>query len=239
MENKIKEIAELIKKSKYVVVFTGAGMDTESNIPDFRGRDGIWKDVDPMTVASVDALYDNYSLFHEFYKSRMRMLEDYKPHKGHYILSEWEEKGIIKSIATQNISGLHELAGNKNIAELHGSARTYKCNNCNEIVSSEDFLEKISCKNCGGEILRPNVTLFGENLPEKEWNMALKEVKKSDLLIVIGTSLEVSPVNQFPNLAGGKTIYINNENKQKVHEFDYVVKGKVGKILEDLNYYIK
>ncbi len=238
MVDKLKDIANLIKESKYLVVFTGAGMDTESDVPDFRGEDGIWKKVDPSLVASIDSLYKDYSLFHEFYKSGMKMLDDYKPHKGHLILADWEKEGILKSVATQNISGLHKLAGNKKIAELHGNAVTYRCDGCNEPASQVEFLEKSKCKKCGDKHLRPNITLFGEMLPEKDWDMAEREIRKSDLLIVIGTSLEVSPVNQLPNIAGGKTLYINDENKQRVHEFDFVIKGKVGKVLEDLDKFI-
>ena len=145
---------------------------------------------------------------------------------------------LIKSIATQNVSRFHTLAGSKNISELHGKIRTFKCNNCNEPADQIDFLEKRNCKNCGQEALRPMVTLFGESLPEKDWNIALREIEKSDLLIVIGSSLAVSPVNQMPNIAGGKTVYINDEIKQRVHDFDYIVKGKAGEVLEELTKYI-
>lgn len=234
MNIEVMDLVKLIKGSNYLVVFTGAGVDTESNIPDFRGKDGWWKNIDPMTVANIDTLYENYSLFHEFYSMRIKLLESCRPHRGHYILAEWEEKGIIKSIATQNVSRFHALAGSKNISELHGNIRTFKCNNCNEPADQIEFIEKRNCKNCGEETLRPMVTLFGESLPQKDWNMALREIENSDLLIVIGSSLAVSPVNQMPNIAGGKTVYINDEIKQTIHDFDFIVKGKAGEILEEL-----
>lgn len=238
MNNEIMELAKLIKNSNYVVVFTGAGMDTESNVPDFRGKGGWWKNIDPMTVANIDVLYENYSLFHEFYSMRIKLLDNCTPHRGHFILAEWEEQGLIKSIATQNVSRFHALAGSKNISELHGNIRTFKCNNCNEPADKIEFIEKGKCKICGKQTLRPAVTLFGESLPEKDWNIALEEIESSDLLIVIGSSLAVSPVNQMPNIAGGKTVYINDEIKQKVHNFDFIIKGKVGEILEELINYI-
>ena len=117
----IKALAGLMKESNYSVVLTGAGMDTESNIPDFRGKDGLWRKIDPRLVASVDTLEENYSMFREFYIERINRLKGVNPHEGHYILAEFEEKGIIKSIATQNVSALHELAGSKNVNELHGN----------------------------------------------------------------------------------------------------------------------
>lgn len=238
MNIEIMELAKLIKQSNYLVVFTGAGMDTESNVPDFRGKDGWWKNIDPMTVANIDTFYENYSLFHEFYSMRIKLLENSAPHRGHYILAEWEEQGLLKSIATQNVSRFHALAGSQNISELHGNIRSFKCNNCNETADQIEFLEKRNCKSCGEKSLRPRVTLFGEPLPENDWNMALREIENSDLLIVIGSSLAVSPVNQMPNIAGGKTVYINDEIKQRVHDFDCIVKGKAGEVLEELTIYI-
>lgn len=233
MDKNIKELASIIKNSRNTVVMTGAGMDTESNIPDFRSQDGIWRKVDPRTVATIDALYANYPLFREFYSERIKNLESISPHEGHYVLAELEEKGYIRSIATQNISGLHAMAGSKNIYELHGNIRDIICNNCKEAATIDEFLENKNCKNCGKEELRPGVVLFGETLPTTILQNAILDIESSDVLIVIGTSLEVYPVNQFPYMTRGKTIYINMEDARG-YNFDLKVMGKAKEILVQL-----
>src|SRR5699024_5408448 len=130
-------------------------------------------------------------------------------HGGHYILADFEEKGIIKSIATQNISNLHNKAGSKNVNQLHGNIKGIRCNDCNHESSVDDFFNHKKCTSCGSSILRPNVVLFGEALPVDPWVSAQYYIKSSDLLIVLGTSLEVSPVNQLPLLTDGKRVLIN------------------------------
>ncbi len=222
-----------IESSRATVLLTGAGMDTESNIPDFRSRDGWWRKYDPRALASIDNLHNNYPLFKEFYSMRIRLLEDIKPHRGHYILADLEEKGLIKTIATQNVSGLHFMAGSKNVYELHGNIQTVSCNNCGKEGQIKDFLEGKNCSKCGN-LLRPNVVLFGEGLPMEAWTLAEKDIRNSDLLIVLGTSLEVSPVNQLPLIAGGKTVLINKEDVGRNYDFDMRLIGKAGEILEGL-----
>jgi NAD-dependent deacetylase len=234
MENKVRELKDLMEKARHVVVLTGAGMDTESNIPDFRGKDGLWRNLDPRLLASVDTFEENYPLFREFYATRLKLLETRQPHRGHYILAELEEKGLIQAIATQNVSRLHHLAGSKHVYELHGNIRTFRCHYCNEPAEPEEFFDNRNCSNCAQPGLRPNVTLFGESLPTDAWNNTMTEVLQSDLLIVIGTSLEVSPVNQIPRFAKGKTVYINDEIAAKGYHFDLVIQGKAKKVLEQL-----
>jgi len=235
IKNGVADLALLMKKSKYTVVLTGAGMDTESNIPDFRSENGWWKNIDSRTVADIDTFYENYSLFHEFYAMRLNLLEGIKPHKGHYILAELEEKGIIQSIATQNVASLHTIAGSKKVYELHGNIRRIRCNSCNNTSELQNFLNKEKCGICGDKALRPNVVLFGETLPSDAWDNALYEIKKCDLLIVIGTSLEVYPVNQLPTLTKGKTVFINNEERGTNNLFDLILIGKAKEVLKELN----
>lgn len=225
-------LREWIKESRHTVVFTGAGMDTESKIPDFRGKDGWWKNMDPREVANIHAFHENYDLFQEFYAMRMNLLKDVKPHKGHYILAKLEEEGLIKSISTQNVSRLHSLAGSKNVYELHGNIQTVRCNYCYKPGDVEDFLDKKNCGYCGRQGLRPNVVLFGESLPMEAWHISEKEIRNSDLLIVIGTSLKVYPVNQLPLLAQGRTVLINMEDIGLDYGFDLRLIGKAGEILE-------
>lgn len=231
---KILELADLIEKSKYTVVFTGAGMDTESNIPDFRSKSGWWKNIDPSKVASIDALNKNYELFHEFYTMRINSLKNCTPHNGHHILAKLEERGLIQSIATQNVSGLHTKAGSKRVHELHGNIEKIKCDTCGRIAEVSDFIETKNCKRCGDGKLRPGVTLFGEMLPQEAWSATIEEVEKSKLLIVIGTSLEVYPANRIPKMTKGKTVLINMEDDKDMI-FDIKIKGKAKEVLEEVN----
>ena len=213
MGENIKEgveiLARLMKESNYTVVLTGAGMDTESNIPDFRSQDGLWKKYDPRLLASIDTFEENYPLFRDFYSERIKRLKNVRPHEGHYILADFERRGIIKSIATQNVSDLHRIAGNEKVYELHGNIRKIRCSSCGQEAGLDNFLKKAKCGVCGKDALRPEVVLFGESLPAKEWALAEEDIRKSDLLLVIGTSLEVYPVNQLPFFTRGKRVLIN------------------------------
>lgn len=230
----IEELYQMIEESNNVVILTGAGMDTQSNIPDFRSKNGWWKNIDPRTVASIDAFNYNYSLFHEFYSMRINLLQNAEPHDGHYILADFERKGKINRIATQNVAGLHILAGNKNVYELHGNIKAIVCNYCNQTANIEDFLNKRSCSFCGKNALRPNVVLFGEELPNDTWSLAEKNIRECDLLIIIGTSLEVYPVNQLPLIAKGKIVLINDEDVDFMRNFDIKLIGKAKEILREL-----
>lgn len=234
MKNKIIELSDLMKSANGVMVLTGAGMDTESNIPDFRSKNGLWEKIDPITMANIDSFYENYSLLHKFFSKGLELLKACEPHRGHYILAELERKGLIDAIATQNVSGLHAIAGSKNVYELHGNTQTFRCNYCGHSASPVEFLQKSHCGHCGKTALRPNVVLFGEPLPEDIWDKALDKVQDSDVLIVIGTSLEVYPVNKIPRLARGKTVYINDDIGKRAHKFDLTIEGKAKKVLEDL-----
>jgi NAD-dependent deacetylase len=231
----IEELALWISQSKYTVVLTGAGMDTESNSPDFRSKNGWWKSIDPRVVANIDTFYENYQLFHEFYEMRLKLLDEVKPHEGHYILAKLEKRGLIKSIATQNVSGLHAMAGSENVYELHGSIRKIRCNKCGQKAELADFMEGKACPNCGRNALRPDVVLFGEGLPQDAWDASFNDIEKSDLLVVIGTSLEVYPVNQLPLIAKGKSVLINNEDVGRNCNFNLKLIGTAKGILIDLD----
>lgn len=210
IQSKINELAKWLKESKYTVVLTGAGMSTESGLPDFRSKDGLWKKMDPMKLASTSTLTKDYDTFHEFYKMRWGNLSGCKPHKGYDILVKWEKNGLVDSIITQNVDDFHLVAGSKNVFRLHGSLNEYRCSICNVPVDKKDFLNKLPCKKCGGN-LRPGIVLFGEGLPEEELYGAINEMEKADLVIVIGTSLTVFPVSQLPDITRGKKVYINRE----------------------------
>lgn len=229
----IKTVAQWMKQGQSTVVLTGAGMSTESGIPDFRSQSGWWQNIDPRTVASTDSLQQNYALFREFYQMRIQALENCVPHKGHQILADLEQRGLITLIATQNVDQLHQQAGSKAVAELHGNIITMRCQKCSKPHSKEQFLANAICTYCSGK-LRPNVVLFGENLPSEAWNRSLTAIQHADVVLVIGTSLEVYPVNQLPKMAKGKLVYINLDQTTDNGEFDLVFEGTAGEILSQL-----
>ena len=234
----IKLLAGWIQQSRFTVVLTGAGMSTESGLPDFRSKSGWWKNYDPTTIASVDAMVANYPLFHEFYTMRLKTLAGCSPHRGHYILADWEARGLVHSIATQNVDGFHKAAGSRRVYELHGSLKSIRCIGCGRPGTVEDFLERADCRCCGGR-LRPGVVLFGEALPQDAWNSALQDIKQADLVLVIGTSLQVYPANQLPSMTAGKTAFINYEVQGTGSGFDMAVQGKAGEVLAELDRMIK
>ncbi|MCR2804849.1 SIR2 family NAD-dependent protein deacylase [Paenibacillus soyae] len=234
-ENALKELAQKLHLANgAVAVLTGAGMSMESGLPDFRSKDGWWRGIDPMTVATADALERNYELFREFYRFRIETAERYAPHEGHRILADWERGGTIRGIATQNVDGFHAMAGSRSIAELHGSIRTARCQRCGQEATTASFVGGQSCAGCQGK-LRPNVVLFGEPLPERAWNQALAWIREAELVLVIGTSLQVAPANQLPRLTSGCKAYIGLEPADGSYGFDISIQGKAGETLAALD----
>lgn len=233
----IETVASWLQHSTSTVILTGAGMSTESGIPDFRSKTGWWKSVDPRTVATVESLAGNYALFREFYQLRIEALEQAKPHKGHEILASWEQRGLVALVATQNVDGLHQLAGNKDVAELHGNIVTIRCEKCKKPHSKAHFMENAVCTYCMHH-LRPNVVLFGEALPQEAWNRTFNAVQSADVVLVIGTSLEVYPVNQLPKMAKGKLVYINLEVGTHTQGFDAMIQGTAGAVLVQLDAFL-
>lgn len=222
----IQSFAKLIQQAKKTVVFTGAGMSTESGLPDFRSKDsGLWKRFNPEQLATIDALTYRKEEFIAFYQYRLQALIDLAPHAGHFILAEWEHKGIIDSIITQNVDGFHHQAGSQHVMELHGSFRQFHCHNCKKIYDRTAFLQGETTCSCGGTI-RPNIVLFGETLPEQTFRQAEKASEAADLLIVLGSSLTVSPANMFPLLAkenGAKLVIVNHDPTAYDHDADLVI----------------
>lgn len=225
-------------ESNYTVVFTGAGMSTESGLPDFRSSKGLWKEKDPSRIATIDSLNQNVHEFIEFYRERVLGVKEYKPHQGHYILAKWENQGIIKSIITQNVDGFHQLAGSKQVAELHGTLQNLHCQLCGKRYSSDEYVNRDYYCECEG-ILRPSIVLFGETLPEDAFQFALQESEKADLFIVLGSSLTVTPANQFPLIAkenGAKLVIVNRDKTDFDPYADEVINHKnIGEVLKELN----
>lgn len=210
----MKKIVDLITASKHTVIFTGAGMSTESGLPDFRSEArGLWTRFNPNELANVNALINNQEEFTEFYRYRLSEITKFKPHIGHRILAEWEKTGLIKGIITQNVDGFHHDAGSKNVMELHGTFRKFHCHNCHKDYDRKAYLAGDSICTCGGTV-RPGIVLFGESLPQQTFNKAEHETLLADLFVVLGSSLSVSPANMFPMQAkenGAKLIIINRE----------------------------
>ncbi|MDP3386349.1 MAG: NAD-dependent deacylase [Eubacteriales bacterium] len=230
--HKINELASLLKNAHYTVILTGAGMSTESGIPDFRSREGLWQKFDPMRVARPETIREDYDAFHGFYKMRVETLKECKPHEGHLIVARMEKEGIVKTLVTQNVDDFHRIAGSEKVYNLHGSIRTFRCHDCLSPADETAFLGKKPCGFCGGR-LRPNVVLFGEGLPHNDLNEAISEIEKADLIIVIGTSLRVYPVNQLPFMAKAIKVYINREMEFQ-SSFDLTIQGSAKDVLVEL-----
>lgn len=237
-------ISEWLASSTYTVVFTGAGMSTESGLPDFRSANqGLWQQKDPSQVASVSALNDNVEEFMDFYRRRVIGVKEFSPHSGHHILADWGERGLVKSIITQNVDGFHQQAGSCHVAELHGTLQTVFCNSCGTVYSSEEYAQgTYRCKKCGG-FLRPSVVLFGEMLPEEPFNRAFEEAARADLFIVLGSSLSVTPANQFPLIAkenGARLVIVNQEETPLDRFADEVIHDrKIGEVLAEWDDFLK
>jgi len=211
----MKSLANKIEKSKHTIIFTGAGMSTESGLPDFRSKSrGLWKKFNPEELANVHALLSNEEEFTNFYRYRLTEITKYAPHRGHEILGEWEGRGYINGIITQNVDGFHSIAGSENVMELHGSFNDLHCHECHKSHPRELYLDGQSkCLHCAGTV-RPGIVLFGESLPEDVFHKAEEESIGADLFIVLGSSLSVTPANMFPLISkekGAELVIINWE----------------------------
>jgi NAD-dependent deacetylase len=218
----IKDQIENIKK---IVFVTGAGISQESGIPTFRGKDGLWRNYDPMKLATIDAFHDNPKLVWEWYNERRENIFQAQPNQGHQAIAELEKYAEV-AVLTQNIDGLHQKAGSSKVLELHGSIIKIKCSVCNfkENIQSK-FSENPPLCGCGN-MLRPDVVWFGKSLPRDVWQKAMNYVSRCDLMIVVGTSLAVSPVNTLPIYAQQNDttlIEINPENTEMSSEMDLVI----------------
>lgn len=191
-------------------------MSTESGLPDFRSSGGLWTNNRRFEeLASADALRHDYKAFVEFYRWRITQLNPYQPHEGHRLIAEWQRQGRVQALITQNVDGFHTQAGSPEVIELHGTLRTTRCQSCAQPGTAEAFLTDagLVCPACGGK-MRPGVVLFGEALPEGAIAKSSEVSHLAELFIVLGSSLQVSPANWFPQLAhqaGAKLVIINHD----------------------------
>jgi len=249
MESLAEQVAELIAKSRRVVVFTGAGVSTESGIPDFRGKDGIWTKMDP-----DDFTIQRFVASPEVRKTQWKMLseggliKDVRPNAAHYAIAELEKMGKLDCIVTQNIDNLHQAAGNSPeiVFELHGNMQFVRCLGCRRRWPMAEILARLTveelpvCEHCKG-ILKPDAVFFGESLPQAVLSEAARRAANCDLCIVIGSTLLVYPAAQIPGHAcdaGAKLVIINIGGTALDHRADVRIEGMAGvamaKILEQL-----
>jgi len=240
---KNEEIARLAKDilaAKKVVVLSGAGMSVESEIAPFRGPGGLWEKYDPVEYGHITTLRNAPEKAWIMLSEMQREIMKAKPNKGHYALAKLEEMGLINSIITQNVDGLHHVAGSREVIEFHGNLQSVVCMDCNYTVpSSEVPLDKIppSCGKCNGPV-KPNAVFFGEAIPPDALTRSDQESSTCDLMLVVGTSAEVQPAASMPHVAknaGAKVVEINiSETPFTGHVSDYIIKGPAGEVLEKL-----
>lgn len=210
----VDRLEELVRERQPCVVLTGAGISTESGIPDFRSAGGIWEQYDPFEVAHIDAFRRDPARVWAFYALRVDARTQVEPNDGHRALAELEEQGWIHAVVTQNVDGLHQRAGSREVVEVHGSLREAECIQCGMRVPMEDALASLPlppCPECG-EILKPGVVMFGELLPAAAIERAQALAADASLLLVIGSSLEVHPIAGLPGEtlgAGGALAIVN------------------------------
>jgi NAD-dependent deacetylase len=213
----LSRLAELIRARGPAVVLTGAGISTESGIPDFRSPTGIWAQYDPAEYATIEAFRADPVKVWSFYSLRLRVLVEAEPNDGHRALAELEHAGHVSAVVTQNIDGLHQRAGSCEVTEVHGSIRTSTCLECGASYSLTQLLallegnEAPACTRCGS-IVKPDVVMFGELMPEAAIDRAYELARATRLMLVVGSTLEVWPVSQLPEETrshGGAVAIVN------------------------------
>lgn len=241
MDARVKTV---IDESEKIVFFGGAGVSTESNIPDFRSESGLYQAVSqygqsPETMLSHSFFMNHMDTFFDYYKNNL-IYQDAKPNKAHEVLARLEQEGKLTAVVTQNIDGLHQLAGNKNVYELHGSVLRNYCMDCNafydlDYVMNPEHCEGDipKCETCGG-VIKPDVVLYEEALDEDVISGAVNAISKADTLIVGGTSLVVYPAAGLINyFRGNNLILINKSQTQYDDRATLVVNDAIGKVLGD------
>ena len=214
--DKVRELQRMINESNNIVFFGGAGVSTESNIPDFRSADGLYHEkyaYPPEQIVSHTFFVRKTELFYEFYKEKMMYLEA-KPNAAHLKLAELEAEGKLKAVITQNIDGLHQLAGSKNVLELHGSIHRNYCQKCGKFFTADYVKQSNSIPRCDcGGIIKPDVVLYEEGLDQDVIRRSIQAIAQADMLIIGGTSLVVYPAAGFIDYFRGKYLVVINKSE--------------------------
>jgi NAD-dependent deacetylase len=232
-----------LKKDKKVVVLTGAGISAESGVPTFRGENGLWKKFKPEELATFDAFISNPQLVWEWYEYRRKLISEVKPNPAHYSLAKMQKYFNDFHLVTQNVDGLHQKAGSKEVIELHGNIKRNKCAGCGQKfeeleLSSEEIPPKCRC----GGMLRPDVIWFGEMLPQEAMNKAYEYSTYCDLFFSIGTSALVYPAASLPLIAkrtGAYLVEVNLERTELSNFADEVILSKAGEIMPEIVEFIR
>lgn len=242
MNEDIKKLKEIIENSKKIVFFGGAGVSTESNIPDFRSEEGLYNaqqqyGMSPEYMLSHSYFIDNPEGFYDYYKHNL-VYEDAKPNKAHYALAKLEQDGKLIAVVTQNVYGLHQKAGSKTVYELHGSAARNYCMDCRKAFDMDYIMDPANCDGyvpkcdkCGG-IVKPDVVLYEEALDESQIMGAVNAISQADTLIVGGTSLVVYPAAGLIRYFNGKNLVLINKSSTQYDSIaNLVISDSIGKVL--------
>lgn len=239
MQQELETLKKWIDNSDNIVFFGGAGVSTESGIPDFRSVDGLYNqqyDYPPETILSHTFFRRNTEEFYRFYRAKMLAL-DAKPNAAHKKLAQWEQEGKLKAVVTQNIDGLHQAAGSKMVYELHGSVHRNYCQKCGAFYDARYMLESKGipkCEKCGG-IIKPDVVLYEEGLDDATMRGAIRAINQADVLIIGGTSLTVYPAaGLIDYYNGNKLVLINKSVTPMDSRADLLVQGPIGEIFSQL-----
>jgi NAD-dependent deacetylase len=243
-QNSISRLADLIRRLQPCVVLTGAGVSTESGIPDFRSPTGLWAEIDPREYASIEAFRADPEKVWRFYGPRISMLVDTEPNSAHFALAELERRGLVRAVVTQNIDLLHERAGSREVVEVHGSIRACTCLDCGSSYGLAHIVkwfeehpeEAPRCFSCAA-VLKPDIVFFGELLPEQAIDRAYELARSAGLMLVVGSSLEVFPVAGLPDetLRSGGRVAIVNRGPTPIDDRAAVrLEGSAGEILSAL-----
>lgn len=250
MDPKVEKIMQYINQANNVVFFGGAGVSTESGIPDFRSKEGLYNQHDvhfdgyrPEYLLSRDCLYEESKVFYEFYRQKMDT-RSIRPNITHKVLARLEQVGKVKAIVTQNIDGLHQKAGSKNVYEIHGTTERNHCVKCGKdfdgdsIFNSRESIPR--CPRCQG-MIRPDVVLYGESLPEEAVSKSVDAIRHADVLIIGGTSLTVYPASQFIYDFQGEHLVVINKEKLNIklkESSDVMICGSLGDVFFKMDPYI-
>ena len=240
-EQQIQQAVQLINRTNKMVALTGAGISTASGIPDFRSpNSGLWEKEDPLMVASIYAFRQDPTRFYRWIHPLSGLFFSAEPNPAHLALVQLEKLGKLTAVITQNIDNLHTKAGSKTVYELHGHLRQATCTQCYQVQDAEPIFEKFMedgevplCPYCGG-VLKPNAILFGEQLPMQEFVAAQMELEKTELLLVVGSSLEVAPASDLALVAldnGAKIIIINYQPTYLDDKADVVIRDEIATVL--------
>ena len=240
---RLGEAAELVAAAARGVAFTGAGVSAESGIRTFRGQDGLWKEYDPYKVSSIEYFKQDPSYYWSVSRLRWPSFVDARPNPAHYALAAMEEAGHLAGVVTQNTDGLHADAGTGRLIELHGTERLVRCLDCGAEEPRQDVQDRLDeelpprCRTCGGIHLKPAVVFFGEALPPQAVTDAFEMAQACDLMLSIGSSLQVYPAADVPLVAaesGAPLVIVNDEPTPFDDHARLVLRGRAGEILPEL-----